>query len=308
MKTLIVLLIVCTIKPFGIVFANDYTGYVLEILSGMMPTLRNKFALVSRIYNHGSINGTARWTRDTDGTIEDKTEGTIMGAIADSASEYVDLKPETHKVSRFYLEDGELSISSVKDIARQKLPRRLKQLVNTIEESVAGLQSSVTTNRIGTLGAGFTRQLAVDAIELLELQDAEAETLVLHPSSKKQIKMNDDIIKLFDYTGQVAGTSFVPNLFEFGLTGRCNKIYSPAAGQFINLAFQREWAGIAFGNLSKVPAGAGRFVASLYDPISKITFRVIQKVRADGLGQEFIIDVQYDVAVQEEQLCVAILT
>ncbi|MCX7003849.1 MAG: hypothetical protein NTV22_11325 [bacterium] len=288
--------------------ANDYTPYVLEVLSGHMPVLRNKFALAARIYNHGSVKGSARWTRDVVGSAETKTEGTQLVGLTDSTSQKVTLTPATHKVARFYQEDGEMSVTSVRTMAEQRIPTKLVALVNDIESAVAEKQSEVLTYRIGALGGGISRLLLTQAIEKLELQNAIAQTLVVHPSVKRAMKMDDEIQKLFQYWqgGQAQIGSFVPNALEFEAVGRSNQIYQPLAGQYVCLAFQREWCGIAFGDLSGVEAGAGRFVKAYYDPETKITFRIVQHATADGLGQEFLIDVQYDVEVQEEQLCVAI--
>ncbi len=306
--TLVILFLVSELRKFALA-ANDYTPYVLEVLSGHMKVLRNSFVLAPRIYNHGSVRGSARWTKDDDGTVESKTEGTLMGAVADSSASSIVLSPTTHKVSRFYIEDGELSRSSVTKLAQQKIPRRLKMLVNDIESTITALQSSLTTNRVGTLGAGITQTVIAQAVEKLELQDAVPETLCVHTSVKKDMKLNADIQKfLAARQDGLTGGNFVLNIFDFQAMGRSNQIYSPSAGQHVNLAFQREWAGIAFGDLSSVPAGAGRFVRSFYDPITKITFRVIQGDRADHLGQEFILDVQYDVKVQEEELACAMLS
>ena len=305
---LITLFVISAMRTFALA-ANDYTPYVLEVLSGHMKTLRNNFVLASRIYNHGSVRGSVRWTRDDDGTIENKVNGTLMGAVPDSSATKVVLTPTTHEVSRFYLEDGELSMSSVKKLAEQKIPRRLKMLVNSIESKITALQSSVTTNRVGTLGAGINQTLIAQAVEKLELQDATPETLCVHTSVKKDMKLDADIQKfLAARQDGLTGGNFVLNIFDFQAMGRSNQIYSPAAGQHCNLAFQREWAGIAFGDLAGVPAGAGRFISTLKDKITGITFRVIQGDRADHQGQEILLDVQYDVKVQEEKLCCVLLS
>jgi len=307
MRTFIILIMASMFKPLGCMFANDYTGYVLEILSGVLPALRNQFALAARIYNHGSVRGIARWTKIGAGIVETKNEGTQLTGVTSQTNTKVDLLPATHKLTRFHIEDGEMSVSSVKSMAAQNVPYRVKLLVNTIETAIAAKQSSLITNRIGTLGAGISRERLAEAVRLLEVQDGMPETLVVHPSVKKQMKTDDDIQKMSYFTrNTLPGGSFVPNFFEFRVAGRSNQIYSPDTNHYVCLAFQREWCGIAFGNLSGVDAGAGRFIKSITDPITGITFRVIQKATADGLGQEFLIDCQYDIEVQEEQLCVAI--
>lgn len=294
--------------------ANDYTANVLEVLSGELPALRNRFTLASRVYNHNrngyNGRGSARWTRQIASAVETKTEGTALSRSADSSIGAVTLTPATHKVARFNIEDGELSISSVRTEASQKIPFNLIALVKAIETSIAALQSSLVTNRIGTLGGGVTRPLLARAATLLEKRDTVAETLILHPDVKEGMLLDDNIQKLFTYwqQGNAGVGSFVPNMFNFGAVGSSNQIYSPEAGQFVCMAMARPCIGIAFGDLSGVDAGAGRFVRSLPDEVTGITFRVVQHATSDGLGQEFILDVQYDVEMQEEALGVAILS
>lgn len=287
--------------------ANDFTPYVLEVIAPLMAPLRNQFTLASRIYSHGAVSGNARWIRDGNGVVETKTAGTQLTGLKDSTDVNVDIEPTTQKLSRFYIEDKELAVSSVKRIADQKIPNRLKLLVNDIEGAIAALYTSAT-HTVGALGGGITKTLLADAVAHLETADAMAETLVVHTNVKSQMKTDDAIQKYLEMRQDQMTGNFVLNVFDFEAMGRSNQIVQPEAGKYANLAFQREAIGIAFGDLSSVPEGAGRFVRTIQDPITQMTFRVIQKSTSDGLGQEFIVDVMYGVGVQEPSLMCCILS
>jgi hypothetical protein len=69
-----------------------------------------------------------------------------------------------------------------------------------------------------------------------------------------------------------------------------------------------ECIGVAFADLNGEDAGAARFTSPMIDDVTGIPFRIIQGATDDNLGQEFIMDIQYDVEVQQEELGCVILT
>lgn len=296
--------------------ANDVTPLVLDVITGALPAMRRSMALSARIYNHNrngfNGRGNSRWTKWTASSVETKTEGTqLTDSIGDMTVGKVTLEPATHKVARIRLEDGEMCLSDggIKGILAQQVPKNLIALVNTIETAIAAKQSSLTTNRIGSLGGGLGKTLISRAIRLIEEQEARPDTLCVSPFIKEGMITDEDTLKLFMYlqSGNANVGQFVPNAFGFGAVGISNQIYSPDDEQYICMAFQRECLGIAFGDLSAVEAGAGRFINAITDPETGITFRVVQGASHDLHGQVVSIDVQYDIEVQQEEIGVAIL-
>jgi hypothetical protein len=296
--------------------ANDVTPLVLDVINNSLPAMRRSMALSARIYNHNRNGfdgrGSSRWTKWTAASVETKTEGTqLTDSIGDITVGKVVLEPETHKVARIRLEDGEMSRTQggIKSLLMQQVPRNLIALVNTIETAIAAKQSSLTTNRIGVLGNGLDKSLLAKAIRMLEEQEGRPDTLCVSPYTKEGIMTDEETMKLFMYlqSGNASVGQFVPNALGFGAVGVSNQIYTPDTGQYVALAFQRECLGIAFGDLTGVDEGAGRFIKSITDPDTGITFRVVQGASHDLHGQVISIDVQYDIEVQQEEIGVAIL-